>query len=355
MNRFTMWMALGLWAGSVEAVEYYFDFSKSPVNETPAGYRNTVAGVGKPGEWKIILDEVPSLMPPLSDRTPNSARRPVLAQLAKDTTDEHFPLLIYEDQTFGDFTLTTSFKTVSGEREQMAGLAFRIQDEKNYYVVRASSLGSTLRFYAVVNGVRNEPRGTDLPIAKGVWHELSVECKGNLIRIHLDGKEPIPPLTDLSFTTGKIGFWTKSDSVSYFADTKINYVPREPVAQALLQEQLKKFPRLLGIRIFSNPTAEAKTRVIASDVASELGKPAATPLQSAAESAIAKDMIYCSSPSQTVTITLPLHDKNGEVMGALQLKMKSFPGQTHENAIVRAMPVVKAIEARARTKADLVQ
>ena len=63
---------------------------------------------------------------------PSAGKRPVLAQLSKERTDEHFPMLVYEGETFGDFKLTTQFKIADGKDEQMAGIAFRIQDEKNY-------------------------------------------------------------------------------------------------------------------------------------------------------------------------------------------------------------------------------
>ena len=41
----------------------------------------------------------------------------------------------------------------------------------------------------------------------------------------------MPPLNDNTFTTGKIGFRTKSDAVSYFGDTTITYTPLVPVAR----------------------------------------------------------------------------------------------------------------------------
>ena len=43
-----------------------------------------------------------------------------------------------------------------------AGVAFRYQDPKNYYVVRASALGGNVRFYKFVNGVRSDPLAADL-------------------------------------------------------------------------------------------------------------------------------------------------------------------------------------------------
>src|SRR5262252_11138991 len=97
-----------------------------PEGQMPPGFRSTVTGLGKPGEWKTVLVEVPPLLEPLSpkpDNTPSTTKRAVLAQVSQDPTDERFPLLIYDNETFGDFTFTTRFKTVSGKAEQMAGIA----------------------------------------------------------------------------------------------------------------------------------------------------------------------------------------------------------------------------------------
>jgi hypothetical protein len=183
---FVFWFALVL---PVIGAEIKFDFSSFPTDQTPTGFRSAVAGEGKPGDWKVIMDEVAPLLAPLTTQSPVVTRRAVLAQLSREALDEHFPLLIYEGETFGDFKLTTKFKTVGGGLEKMAGIAFRIQDEKNFYVVRASSLGSSFRFYKVVNGERGEPIGPAVEVSSGVWHELGVECKGSQIRCTLDGKE----------------------------------------------------------------------------------------------------------------------------------------------------------------------
>src|ERR1041385_1301025 len=214
--------------------EKKFDFTEVHENQAPPGFRGIVNGQGSPGDWKVILDEVPPLMPRLTPQASVLTKQSVLAQLAQDSTDEHFPILVYEDEIYGDFTLTTRFKAVRGSAEQMAGIAFRIQNETNYYVVRASSLGNTFKFYRVVNGVRGVPVGVDIKIPSGTWHEMSVECKDNQIRASLNGKELINVTDKVDpLKSGKIGFWTKSDSVSYFADTKIVYTPREPPAQGL--------------------------------------------------------------------------------------------------------------------------
>jgi hypothetical protein len=324
------------------AAERRFDFSDVRENQTPPGFRSTVAGSGKPGDWKVILEEVPSLLPPLSPQAPAVAKRPVLAQLAQDPTDEHFPLLICEEETFGDFTLTTRFKTVKGVMEQMAGIAFRIQNETNYYVVRASSLGNTFRFYKVVNGARGTLIGPETPIPGGVWHELMIECTGNQIRCQLDGKELIPPLTDTSFAHGKVGFWTKSDSVSYFTDTKIVYKPQDPPMKAILREVVKTYPRLLDLEIYVLGSDRKTPRLVASKNAKEMDRVAAN----AAQDVITRGVIYYGKGKKSVEVTMPLRDRNGEPVAAARVIMQTFLGQTEQNAIVRATPIVKDIEGR---------
>ena len=328
-----------------------FSFSETKLGEIPPGFRSTVSGEGNPGTWKVVEDEpAPSLAPQNTAPTVVTVRR-VLAHIGTSPIDEHFPLLIFDEEIFGDFTLTTRFKTVDGVIEQMAGIAFRIQDEKNYYVVRASSLGNTFRFYKFVDGTRTTPVGPEMEIPKGVWHELSVECKGNEIRCTLNGKQVIPTLTDSSFAEGKIGFWTKSDSVAYFADTRIVYRPKVTLAMTLVREAMEKHSRLLGAKIYAATGDEKEPRVIASSDATELGKPAGKYEQEV----IARDVMYYGREKGTAIVSLPIHDRNGEVVAAARIILKAILGQSEQNAVARAKPIVKEMESRVRTAKDLTQ
>lgn len=335
----------------VVAAERKFDFSDVRQDETPPGFRSAVTGKGKPGDWKVILEDVAPLLPPLTSQpAPSHTKHPVLAQLAKDPTDEHFPLLIYEEEKFGDFTLTTRFETVSGTAEQMAGIAFRIQNETNYYVVRASSLGNTFRFYKVLDGQRGPPVGPEIKIPSGTWQEMSVECKGNHIRCLLNGKEMISVSDKANaFTSGKIGFWTKSDSVSYFDDTRIVYVPFETSAQKIVRDMLRRYPRLVGLKIYVAGQNAARTHVIASANEEDLGQPGAKTEQEV----IGRGETYFGKEKDIISVIMPLRDRNGDAMAAVRVMMKSFPGQTEQNAIVRAAPIVKEIQARAQAMDDL--
>ena len=345
-----LWLGLFVAAFSVNAAEMVFDFSTTPEGKMPAGFRNVLAGSGAPGAWKVVLDEVPPLLAPLTDKAPVVTRRGVLAQVNQDATDERFPMLVCDREVFSDFTLTTRFKLVGGKTEQMAGIAFRIQDEKNFYVIRASGLGNNLRFYKVVAGERSKPIGPELPIQPGVWHELAIRCKGNQIEARLNGHPAIPPLSDNSFNSGKFGFWTKSDSLSYFSDTRITYVPRVPLAQVVVQDICKKNPRLLDLKIYGRGE-DGEPHVIGSKNENELG----TAGGKSEKECIASGQIFFGREKSYVSVVMPLRDRDGETIAAVRFKMDTFAGQTEKNAVARARPLMKQIQLRVQTAEELAQ
>ena len=43
---------------------------------------------------------------------------------------------------------------------------------------------------------------------------------------------------------------------------------------------------------------------------------------------------------------LPLRDRNGDPIAAVQIILKSFPGQTEDNALLRARPIVSQMQPR---------
>ncbi|MCX7872516.1 MAG: DUF1080 domain-containing protein [Verrucomicrobiae bacterium] len=331
--------------------EKIFDFSELAEGDKPAGFKSVLAGEGQQGDWRIVMEEVPPALKPFSTRAVSSSKRPVLAQLSRDKTDERFPIFVYEDEIFDDFTLTTRFKIVGGEVEQMAGVVFRFQDTNNFYVARANAKDGNFRFYKVVNGMRGTIIGPSMEIKKGVWYELTIECKGNKIHILLDGKEVMPALTDNSFSRGKVGFWTKSDSVSYFAGAKVVYTPRVPYAQTLVKETSSKYSRLLGLKIYAPTPTDNKVKVIASLDESEIGKNG----DKVETDILARGVVYTAKGTKTYEVWMPLHDKNGDIIAVGRVALRTFPGQTEQNAIARALPVIKYMESKIKSLTDLLE
>ena len=58
---------------------------------------------------------------------------------------------------------------------------------------------------------------------------------------------------------------------------------------------------------------------------------------------------------ETVAVTMPLQDNNGEPMAAVRVVLKTFPGETEQSALNRARPIVKEMQASAQSLAELTQ
>lgn len=354
-------LSLVLCAAPALAAERTFDFSGFQENQTPTNFLSAVTGKGAPGDWKVLMQDVPPLGLPLSPKAPIITKRAVLAQLSKDRDESRAPLFIFQGESFNDFTFTTRFKIVSGEVEQMAGIAFRIQDEKNYYYIRANAKDQNIAFFRYVEGELIGPVSQPARILTNEWHQLVVECRGNKLRALFDEREAIPwtepnliPFPDGTskgvFSSGRVAFWTKADSVVYFAESRIEFTPREPFAQTLVRETMQRNPRLLGLKIFGVNGKDPSPRIVASTVEKDIGETG----EQVEKNCIEKGGAYFGKGKQLAVVTMPLHDRNGETVGAVRVEMTTFFGQTERNGLARALPIVKSMEARITSLKDLV-
>jgi hypothetical protein len=136
--------------------------------------------------------------------------------------------------------------------------------------------------------------------------------------------------------------------VSYFADASVQYTPVVPVAQALVNAILEQQPRILGLRIYS-PGTNDTTSIIASKEPAEIGRPG-----TAAELAAIRDgTISFGRDTDAVLVTMPLHDRNGDYIAAVRLKLKSFFGETENNAVSRATILLKLMQGFGNSAEDL--
>ncbi|WP_448192649.1 hypothetical protein [Azospirillum sp. sgz301742] len=181
-----------------------FDFEGDKPGSLPPGFSVALTGKGAPPEWKVVED--PS--------SPAGAK--VLAQTSADSTDYRFPLCIESAFTAADVRLTVRFRPVSGKVDQGAGLVARFRDAGNYYVVRANALEDNVNLYKVVNGRRSEITGKTVKLRSGEWRTLGLTVQGDRMEVSLDG-QTLFEATDGTFKeAGKVGLWTKADSVIHF-------------------------------------------------------------------------------------------------------------------------------------------
>jgi hypothetical protein len=207
------------WVAAVQqsGKTFLYNFDSDTPGQLPAKFHSALTGKGTAAAWEVQADSsAPS--------QPN-----VIAQTSIDKTNYRFPLAIADEGSFRDLELSVKFKPVAGRVDQAAGLVWRFKDANNYYLVRANALENNVVLYKVENGKR-----TDLPlkgegrtygkktsVPSGQWSELRVVGTGNLFEVFLNGQK-LYEVVDNTFTEpGKVGLWTKADSVTYFDDLRV--------------------------------------------------------------------------------------------------------------------------------------
>lgn len=209
----TLWAALS----AVASAQTVVDFEKDTPGRPPAGFSTTLTGSGQPGVWVVVED------------ASAPAGHLVLAQTHADSTSHRFPLCMLDAVSAKDAEISVKVKPVSGRVDQGAGIVWRYRDQDNYYIVRANALEGNVVLYKVQNGKR-----TDLPlkgegrtygkktnVPSGTWSTLAVTVKGSLFEVSFNGTR-LYQVEDTTFPdAGRVGLWTKADSVIRFDDLRI--------------------------------------------------------------------------------------------------------------------------------------
>jgi hypothetical protein len=182
------------------------------VGAAPDGFTFARTGQGGPAQWVVV-----------ADATATGGR--AIEQTSTDRTDYRFPLAIHEASSAVNMDAVIRFKAVAGKVDQAGGLAIRVHDADNYYVVRANALEDNVRFYRVVQGRREQLEGANVKVTPNEWHTLGIRADGERFSITYDGKT-LYSATDKTFASaGKIALWTKADSVTRFDQIKVMTLP----------------------------------------------------------------------------------------------------------------------------------
>src|SRR6266852_610763 len=195
----TLIICTGLLSGTAMADTVNFDSLKT--GAAPPGWTATQTGSGS-AKWAIEKDEsAPS--------KPN-----VLKQSGQAT----FPVCIKDDTSLKDGFVEVKFKPISGKEDQAGGVIWRTKDSNNYYIARANALEDNVTIYHTVNGRRTEKKRTNMKVASNQWHTLRVDFQGRRFKVTFDGKNALEWDDDTFKDAGKVGIWTKADSVTLFDD-----------------------------------------------------------------------------------------------------------------------------------------
>lgn len=212
-------MAIGIMVavtgfGVLRAETRKVDFEQDATGQPPRDFLfGHTAKVGAPGKWVVQAD----------------GTNRCLAQLDADRTGSRFPVAVLDNLAPADVDLSVRFKPISGRVDQAGGLVWRFQDENNYYIVRANALENNVVLYKVQNGKRTDlplkgegrTYGKSAKVPSGQWSTLRVAATGPRFEVYFNGSK-LYEVEDTTFTQGgKVGVWTKADSVTCFDDLTV--------------------------------------------------------------------------------------------------------------------------------------
>lgn len=146
--------------------------------------------------------------------------------LQQGATDRMFPLILLSEAVYGDFEASVEVRAVSGRIDGAGGFVFRLTTAKDYYVLRTNAVEQNVELYAVVDGRRYLLQEVPFKLEWGRWYYLSLTVVGDHIEGSVDGNKLID-VRHHRFAAGRIGLWTKADSVSEFDNVRMQSIDRE--------------------------------------------------------------------------------------------------------------------------------
>jgi hypothetical protein len=144
--------------------------------------------------------------------------------LVQRAVKNQFNLILAPLGPYSDLDVSVKFKPISGEEDASGGIVFRFSQGR-YYVVRANALEDNVRLYFYDRGRRQIATSNVKAPQLGQWHTLRVVAVDDRMQAWLDGQLCFEH-RDTRLKAGRVGLWTKADSVTAFDDLTIRGVKR---------------------------------------------------------------------------------------------------------------------------------
>jgi hypothetical protein len=177
------------------------NFDNLKTGAAPPGWTATQTGSGS-AKWSVEKDDSAPSQP----------------NVLKQSGEATYPVCFKNDTTLKDGFVEVKFKPVAGKEDQAGGLIWRVRDANNYYIARANALEDNVTIYHTINGSRVAFKSINTKVTSSVWHTLRVDFEGNKFTVSFDGKKVIEASDESFKEAGKVGVWTKADSVTLFDD-----------------------------------------------------------------------------------------------------------------------------------------
>jgi hypothetical protein len=185
------------------------NFDTATLGKMPPGWTAVMTNGGAAPHWQVLKDGSAPTQPYVFAQTSNEP-------------GNHSPLAIFDNVAVRDGDVSVRLKPVAGHADQAGGLVFRYRDPNNYYLVRANALDHTVALFKVQNGQTiplNASVRHDIPA--DAWSILKVSVRGDRFQVYVNHRRILQAEDGTFASPGKVGLWTKSNSVTYFDDFRV--------------------------------------------------------------------------------------------------------------------------------------
>lgn len=132
----------------------------------------------------------------------------------------YYPIAVYKGlDNFENGEISVRFQMLGGTLDRCAGILFNVKPNGDYLTVRYNGTEDNVVLWTFNNGTRKfvNRAATSLPLELGTWHTLKISVHGTSLKSWVDDK-PMNDFTLSAPVSGKVGVWSKTDSMIEFAD-----------------------------------------------------------------------------------------------------------------------------------------
>jgi hypothetical protein len=336
----TICLILALIGSTLHAANAALDLSKQKLGKAPKGFTAKVAGEGKAGKAVVREGQIPAII------GGDKIKGRLLEVTGGGKNANHYTLIMLDALAPNDFSGSVRFRIIGGNIMPVAGIAFRAQDEKNYYLLAIKPADTRLYWSVFEKGeaVKGRRDNAILP-APGGWHDLKFSAKGNALKWSLNGRNQFityDPEKVPDFRKGKIALWVRADTRAEFANFEL-LNPAEILAKRhaeILRRVARTDPRVLSLQLVARTAPVKALKIIGSLNAAEVGQPAHADCAKVMD----QNKNFHGRKKDVAVVTLPLRDKNGKIIGAVRMRLRSPVGTEKRRDITRATVLTKQIQ-----------
>jgi hypothetical protein len=170
--------------------------------------------------WEVLKD------------TTAPSRPNVFAQVSGTGPASGFDLAVFDKVICRDGDLSVKFKIAANARRvKTAGIVWRYQDPRNYYLLDFSVDEKDIALFRVENGQthsiparESKLGGAGVPhdLRTGQWYVAKVSFRGNSIRVLFGNRQLFDAVDDSLAAPGKTGLWIRGGTEASFDDFRID-------------------------------------------------------------------------------------------------------------------------------------